>query len=57
LPRYIYGEGPASQNDFHGIVIHELPEPELDNQTPPPKLKDIYARKSCWLTSIRRPWN
>jgi len=25
LPRYIYGEDPASQNDFFGIVIHEIP--------------------------------
>ena len=25
MPRYIYGENPASQNDFHGIVIHEIP--------------------------------
>ena len=33
LPRYIYGEDPDSQNDFHRIVIHEFPEIELDNQT------------------------
>jgi len=25
LPRYIYGKDPASQNDFFGIVIHEMP--------------------------------
>ena len=24
MKRYIYGEDPASQNDFFGIVIHEI---------------------------------
>ena len=43
MKRYIYGEDPASQNDFFGIVIHELPEIEIDNQTPLPLLRDIYA--------------
>lgn len=43
MKRYIYGEDPASQNDFHGITIHELPEIEIDNQTPLPLLRDIYA--------------
>ena len=42
MVRYIYGEDPASQNDFFGIVIHELPEADLDNQNPLPRLKDIY---------------
>ena len=43
MHRYIYGEDPNSQNDFFGIVIHELPEVEIDNQTPLPLLRDIYA--------------
>ena len=34
LHRYVYGEGPVSQNDFFGIVIYELPDAKLDNQTP-----------------------
>ena len=52
MPRYIYGEDPASQNDFHGIVIHELPEIELDNQTPLPLLKDIYAIRNTSFDKI-----
>jgi len=52
LKRYIYGEDPASQNDFHGIVIHELPEIELDNQTPLPLLKDIYAIRNTSFDKI-----
>jgi len=52
LHRYIYGEDPASQNDFHGIVIHELPEPELDNQTPLPLLRDIYAIRNTSFDKI-----
>ena len=24
MTRYIWGEDPASQHDFHGIVIHEM---------------------------------
>jgi hypothetical protein len=31
LKRYIYGEDPASQNDFFGIVISEIPSPVNDN--------------------------
>jgi len=42
LPRYIYGEDPASQNDFFGIVIHEMPSPTIDNPKPVPLLRDIY---------------
>jgi len=42
LPRYIYGEDPASQNDFFGIVIHEMPTPTRDNPKPIPLLRDIY---------------
>ena len=30
--RFIFGEDPASQNDFYRIAIHELPSPDLDNQ-------------------------
>ena len=33
LPRYIYGEDPASQNDFFGIVIHEMPESSPQEST------------------------
>jgi len=35
------GEAPALQNDYCGIVIHELPDAELDNQTQLPKQKDL----------------
>ena len=42
MPRYIYGEDPASQNDFFGIVIHEMPSPTIDNPKPLPLLRDIY---------------
>jgi len=52
LHQYIYGEDPASQNDFHGIVINELPEPELDNQTPLPLLRDIYALNNTSFDKI-----
>ena len=52
MHRYIYGEDPASQADFHGIVIHELPEIELDNQTPLPLLRDIYALNNTSFDKI-----
>jgi len=52
LHRYIYGEDPASQADYHGIVIHELPEIELDNQTPLPLLRDIYALNNTSFDKI-----
>jgi hypothetical protein len=52
LPRYIYGEDPASQNDYHGIVIHELPTPQMDDQTPLPLLKDIYALNNTSFDKI-----
>lgn len=52
MPRYIYGEDPASQNDFFGIVIHELPEIEMDNQTPLPLLRDIYALNNTSFDKI-----
>jgi len=52
MARYIYGEDPASQNDFFGIVIHELPEPDLDNQSPIPKLKDIYKLNNTSFDKI-----
>jgi len=42
LPRYIYGEDPASQNDFFGIVIHEMPTSTRDNPKPVPFLRDVY---------------
>jgi len=42
LHRYIYGEDPASQNDFHGITIHELPEITMDDETSMPLPRDIY---------------
>jgi len=42
LHRYIYGEDPASQNDFFGILIHEMPGPTRDNSKPLPLLRDIY---------------
>jgi hypothetical protein len=52
LHRFIFGEDPASANDFHGIVIHELPEIELDNQTPLPLLRDIYAIRNTLFDQI-----
>jgi len=52
MPRYIYGEDPASQNDYHGIVIHELPTPQIDDQTPLPLLKDIYALNNTSFDKI-----
>jgi hypothetical protein len=42
LPRYIYGEDPASQADFFGIVIHEQPSATSEIPKPLPILKDIY---------------
>jgi len=42
LPRYIYGEDPASQNDFFVIVIPEMPSPTKNNPSPLPLLRDIY---------------
>ena len=52
MHRYIYGEDPASQVDHRGIVIHELPEIELDNQTPLPLLRDIYALNNTSFDKI-----
>jgi hypothetical protein len=43
LPRYIYGEDPASQNDYFGIVIHEMPSSTRANPKPVPLLRDVYA--------------
>jgi len=43
LPRYIYGEDPDSQNDFFGIVIHEMPSPIKEIPKPVPLLRDVYA--------------
>lgn len=42
MPRYIYGEDPASQNDFFGIIIHEIPNATPENPKPLPLLRDIY---------------
>jgi len=42
LPRYICGEDPASQDDFCGIVIHEIPSPTREIPKPVPKLRDLY---------------
>ena len=42
MSRFIYGEDPASQNDFYGIVIYELPSPTKENPKPLPKLRDLY---------------
>jgi len=42
LTRYIYGEDPASQNDFFGIVIHDQPSPTRENPKPVPILRDVY---------------
>ena len=36
------GEDPASQNDYFGIVIHELPEITKENPNPLPLLRDIH---------------
>lgn len=41
MARYIYGENPASQNDFFGITIHEMPTPTREIPKPLP-LRDIY---------------
>ncbi|MDH3765499.1 MAG: hypothetical protein OER82_06785 [Nitrosopumilus sp.] len=43
MPRYIYGEDPASQNDFFGIVIHEMSSPTRETPKPVPLLRDVYA--------------
>ncbi len=43
LLRYIYGLDPASQNDFFGIIIHEMPSPTRTNPKPIPLLRDVYA--------------
>jgi len=42
LPRYIYGEDPASQTDFFGIIIHEMPTPTRQTPKPLPILRDLY---------------
>ena len=42
MKRYIWGEDPASQNGFFGIVIHEMPTPTRANPKPLPILRDIY---------------
>jgi len=42
MTRYIYGEDPASQNDFFGIVIHEMPSPTQETPKPVPILRDLY---------------
>jgi len=52
LRRFIYGEDPASQNDFHGITIHELPEITMDNETPMPLLRDVYAIRNTSFDRI-----
>jgi len=52
LHRYIYGEDPASQNDFHGIVIHELPIRTEENPKPISLLKDIYALNNTSFDKI-----
>ncbi|MDH3764927.1 MAG: hypothetical protein OER82_03865 [Nitrosopumilus sp.] len=46
MRRFIYGEDPASKNDFHGITIHELPETTMDDETPMPLLRDISATRN-----------
>ncbi len=43
MSRYIYGEDPASQNDFFGIVIHEMPSSTQEDPKPLPLLRDVYA--------------
>ena len=52
MKRYIYGEDPASQTDFFGIVIHEMPSPQMDDQTPLPLLRDIYALNNTSFDKI-----
>jgi len=52
LRRFIYGEDPASQNDFHRITIHELPEITMDDETPMPLLLDIYAIRNTSFDKI-----
>ena len=39
---YLFMRGRSSQNDFFGIVIHEIPSPTIDNPKPVPLLRDIY---------------
>ena len=36
------GEDPASQNDFFGIVIHEMPSPTQENPKPLPLLRESF---------------
>ncbi|MDH3312206.1 MAG: hypothetical protein OEM28_03545 [Nitrosopumilus sp.] len=42
MTRYIWGEDPASQDDFFGIVIHEMPSPTREIPKPVPRLRDLY---------------
>jgi len=41
LKRYIYGLDPASQDDFFGIIVHELPDIVVNNVQPLPILRHI----------------
>ncbi|MDH3656679.1 MAG: hypothetical protein OEM77_00875 [Nitrosopumilus sp.] len=52
MRRFIYGEDPASQNDFHGITIHELLEMTMDDETPTPLLQYIYAIRNTSFDKI-----
>ncbi|MDH3502815.1 MAG: hypothetical protein OEL69_09995 [Nitrosopumilus sp.] len=52
MRRFIFGEDPASANDYHGIVIHELPDITMDNETPMPLLRDIYAIRNTSFDKI-----
>jgi len=52
LPRYIYEEDPASQNDFFGIVIHEQPTPTKNNPKPVTLLRDVYKLNNTSFDKI-----
>ena len=52
MTRYVYGEDPASQNDYFGIIIHELQTPTRDNPNPLPRLKDIYKLNNTSFDKI-----
>ena len=43
MPRYIYGEDPASQNNYFRIIIHEVSDPAPENLKSVPLLRDVYA--------------
>lgn len=52
MPRYIYGLDPASKNDFFGIVIHNLPNYEREDEKPIPKIKTLRKLRNMSYDEI-----